>query len=69
MIRKLANTTMMAMSKKDLIAYIRDLEHNVEELEAQVEQQYQNVKDWQPVKKGHWVLRTCRWFGESSYCS
>lgn len=54
-IRKLATTTLMAMTKKDLISYIRDLEHNVQELEEQNEQQYQNVKDWQPVKKGYWM--------------
>jgi hypothetical protein len=39
----------MGMTKKQLVEYVRMAEHNQEIAEATLEQQAQNLKDWEPV--------------------
>lgn len=63
MYKVLSDSTLMGMKKKDIIALLRCAEHNCDVANERFEQQYQNVKDWQPVKHGHWNMD-----GECSVC-
>lgn len=55
---KYSDSTLMRMSKKDLILMLRTAEENRDNMEALLNQQYENVKDWQPVVRckdcKHW---------------
>lgn len=46
-----SDATLMGMTKKQLVEYVRMAEHNQQAAEAALEQQAQNVKDWEPVSK------------------
>lgn len=46
-----STSTLMGMTKKELVEYVRMAEHNQDVAEAALEQQAQNVKDWEPVHK------------------
>lgn len=45
-----STATLMGMTKKELVEYVRMVEHNQEVAEAALEQQAQNIKDWEPVR-------------------
>lgn len=47
--RKYSNSTLMRMTKAELIGQLRCTEHNREVAEEQLAQQAENVKDWVPV--------------------
>ena len=53
--KELSDSTLMSMTKKEIIEQLRCAEHNYRSCEAQVAQQYKNTKDWMPVKHGHWT--------------
>lgn len=64
-----SDSTLMHMTKTELIEYVRIAEHNQDAAEAYLRQQAENLKDWEPVRHGHWVKRgyVC---GETEYeCS
>lgn len=53
--RTYADSTLMRMTKKELIEHLRIAEHNRATAEAFNEQQYQNMKDWAPVVHAYWI--------------
>lgn len=44
-----SDATLMGMTKKQLIEYVRMTEHNEETAIAALEQQAENVKYWEPI--------------------
>lgn len=54
MYKKLSDSDLMQMSKWDIIKILRCAENNWESALATVEQQYENTKNWQPVRHGKW---------------
>lgn len=64
-IRTLANSTLMGMTKKELIEYVRICEFNVENAYAQIDQQAKNIgkllKEQPPREKGQWELVEDDW--------
>ena len=54
MYKPLADSTLMGMTKKDIIELLRCAEHNAKVSQEWVEQQAENLKDWKPVVYGHW---------------
>lgn len=64
-----SDSTLMHMTKTELIEYVRIAEHNQDAAEADLRQQAENLKDWEPVRHGRWIKRgyVC---GETEYeCS
>lgn len=55
MMKKHSTATLMGMTKSELVEYVRMCEHNREVAEKTLAQHIENVKDWQPVRRGHWV--------------
>ena len=53
--KRYARSTLKRQTKDWLLDHIECLEHNIDVLNEQNAQQYENVKDWQPIKHGHWV--------------
>ena len=47
--RRHSTSTLMGMTKKELVEYVRMAEHNQEVAEETLNQQAENVKDWMPV--------------------
>lgn len=47
--KKYSDSTLMRMTKAELIEQLRCAEHNREVAEEQLAQQAENVKDWVPV--------------------
>ena len=47
--RRHSTATLMGMTKKELVEYVRMAEHNQEVAEETLNQQAENVKDWMPV--------------------
>ena len=47
--RRHSTATLMGMTKKELVEYVRMAEHNQEVAEETLNQQAENVKDWFPV--------------------
>lgn len=47
--KKYSDSTLMRMTKAELIEQLRCAEHNQEVAEEQLAQQAENVKDWVPV--------------------
>lgn len=54
---RLSDATLNGMTKKQLIEYVRMCEHNYDIAEEALRQQAENVKDWRPVKHGHWIKK------------
>ena len=54
--RRHSTATLMGLTKKELVEYVRIAEHNQDVAEETLKQQAENVKDWFPVKHGHWFL-------------
>ena len=46
----------MGMTKKDLVEYVRMKEHNEAAAIQALEQQAENLKNWEPVRHGRWIL-------------
>ena len=44
-----STATLMGMTKKELVEYVRMAEHNQDVAEETLKQQAENVKDWNPV--------------------
>lgn len=54
MYKPLADSTLLHMTKKELIELLRTAEHNAEVSQEWVAQQAENLKDWAPVVHGRW---------------
>lgn len=54
MYKPLADSTLMSMTKKEIIEFLRAAEHNAKVSQETLEQQAENLKDWKPVVHGHW---------------
>lgn len=50
----LSDGTLMGLTKRQLIEQVRIAEHNWFSCEETLNQQYENVKDWEPVVHGRW---------------
>ena len=50
-----SDSTLMSMNKKELIEQLRVAEHNYFVTREAINQQAENVKDWQPIKYGRWI--------------
>ena len=63
--RRHSTATLMGLTKKELVEYVRMAEHNQEVAEETLNQQAENVKDWKPVVHGRWKesknLDECFW--------
>lgn len=55
MFKRHSTATLMGMTKKELVEYVRCCEHNREVAEQTLAQHIENVKDWQPARHGHWI--------------
>lgn len=67
--KRYSDSTLMRMTKADLIEQLRVAEYNRDVAESFLAQQAENLKDWEPVRHGRWVKRgyVC---GETEYeCS
>ena len=53
--KKKSNSTLKRLTKAELIEELRITEMNMESIEALYHQQIENVKDWEPVRHGHWI--------------
>ena len=49
MYKQLANSTLLRMTKKEIIELLRTAEHNAKVSQEWVNQQAENIKDWEPV--------------------
>lgn len=47
--RRHSTATLMGMTKRQLVEYVRMAEHNQEVAEAALDQQAENVKDWEQI--------------------
>lgn len=54
--KRLSDATLMGMTKRELVGYVRMCEHHRGVAEQTLEQHIENVKDWEPVRHGHWIL-------------
>lgn len=54
MYKPLADSTLMSMTKKEIIELLRMAEHNAKSSQEQVEQQAENLKGLAPVVHGRW---------------
>lgn len=59
MYKPLADSTLLHMTKKELIEPLRTAEHNAEVSQEWVTQQAENLKDWEPVVHGTWMHYGC----------
>lgn len=50
-----STATLMGMTKKELIEYVRMCEHNRQVAEQTLAQHIENVKGWRPVRHGEWI--------------
>ena len=70
-----SNSTLQRLTKAELIDELRITEMNMESIEALYHQQIENVKDWEPVRHGHWEwddelgANTCSECGRPTYDS
>ena len=54
--RSHSTATLMGLTKKELVEYVRMAEHNQEVAEEALNQQAENVKDWHPIRHGEWIV-------------
>lgn len=67
--KRYSDSTLMRMTKAELIEMFRVAEHNQNVLEDAIDQIDKNIKYWAPVRHGHWIKRGCV-CGENEYeCS
>lgn len=50
-----SDSTLMRMTKAELIEELRVAEHSRDAAEWHLRQQAENMKDWAPVRHGHWI--------------
>lgn len=50
-----SDSYLKTFTKDALIRQLRCVEKNWQAAEEQIEQQYQNTKDWEPVRHGKWI--------------
>ena len=68
--RRHSTSTLMGMTKKELVEYVRMAEYNQEVAEETLNQQAENVKDWIPVVR----CKDCKYWkrplfaGNGIYC-
>ena len=66
--RKYSDSTLLSMTKAELVDQLRCAEHNREVAEEALAQQAENIKDWEPVVHGRWreagPLLECPFCGE-----
>lgn len=55
MYKPYSDSTLMSMNKKELIEQLRVAEHNYFVTREAINQQAENVKDWQPISHGQWI--------------
>lgn len=48
-----SESTLMHMTKAELIKYVRMAEYNQVVAETKLRRQAENLKDWEPVRHGH----------------
>lgn len=53
--KRYSDSTLMRMTKADLIEQLRVAEYNRDVAESFLAQQAENLKDWEPVRHGHWI--------------
>lgn len=64
-----SDSTLMRMTKTELIEQLRVAEYNRDVAEELLSRQAENMKDWAPVRHGHWIKRKYI-YGENAYeCS
>lgn len=51
--KRYSDSTLMRMTKADLIEQLRVAEYNRDVAESFLAQQAENLKDWEPVRHGH----------------
>lgn len=66
--RRHRTSTLMGMTKKELVEYVRMAENNQEVAEEALKQQAENVKDWIPVRHGKWVWKDFHGDGSVILC-
>ena len=66
--RRHSTATLMGLTKKELVEYVRMAEHNQEVAEEALNQQAENVKDWMPVVHGRWVNPYINRYGHPCHC-
>lgn len=49
--KRYSDSTLMRLTKAELIEYIRMAEHNQDAAEETVRQQAENMKDWEPITR------------------
>lgn len=59
MYKELATSTLLRMTKRDIIERLRCAEHNANAYKATLEQQIKNVEDWDPVVR----CKDCKYLG------
>lgn len=55
MYKPLSDSTLMSMTKKQIIENLRIAEHNFFSAEETLAQQAENMRDWAPVVHGRWI--------------
>ena len=55
MYKPLSDSTLMSMTKKEIIENLRIAEHNFFAAEETLAQQAENMRDWAPVVHGKWA--------------
>ena len=50
-----SDTTLLHLTKAELIEYVRIAEYSEEVAEANVRQLEEHLKDWEPVRHGYWA--------------
>ena len=55
MYKPLSDSTLMSMTKKEIIENLRIAEHNFFAAEETLAQQAENMRDWVPVAHGRWI--------------
>jgi hypothetical protein len=69
-----STATLMGLTKRELVEYVRMAEHNQEVAEETLNQQAENVKDWIPVVRckdcKHYKpqKRSAHWSNSTPYC-
>lgn len=63
--KKYSDLTLLSLPKKELLEHLRCAEHNRDVAEQTLEQQAVAVKDYVPVRHGHWITGLC--FSQGTY--
>lgn len=69
MYKPLADSTLLRMPKKEIIELLRTAEHNAKVSQEWVNQQAENLKDWEPVVHGRWIPFHSEIAVDIQYCS